>query len=192
MIIGYPEVEQRTAVEPMGIEFELDTRRTVYDCIARFPGIHLREVQRKVDMPMGLLEFHLIFLERNRLVGVEHDGHYKRYYPAKSGIRNRKLLSLMRQDIPRRIMVQLLEQETASHSDLLDHVSISPSTLSFHLNKLVKAKILHRQKDGRTRNYSLLEKDAVMETLLTHRESFLDEVVDRFADIWLDIGVDGS
>jgi predicted transcriptional regulator len=174
----------------MGVEFELETRRAVYDCITRFPGIHLREIQRKLDMPMGLLEFHLIYLERNRLVGVEHESHYKRYYPARRGIKNKKLLSMLRQDIPRRIMVKLLERGIASHSDLLTNFDISPSTLSFHLNKLVKAKILHRRKDGRVRYYSLLERDAVMETLITYRESFLDAVVDRFADVWLGIGLE--
>lgn len=174
----------------MGVEFELETRRAVYDCITRFPGIHLREIQRKLDMPMGLLEFHLLYLEHNRLVGVQHEGHYKRYYPAKSGIKNKKLLSMLRQDIPRRIMVRLLEKDAASHSDLLTNFEISPSTLSFHLNKLVKAKILNRRKEGRLRYYSLLERDEVAETLITYRESFLDDVVDRFADVWLGIGLD--
>jgi predicted transcriptional regulator len=176
----------------MGVEFELETRRAVYDCITRFPGIHLREIQRKLDMPMGLLEFHLLYLERNRLVGVEHEEHYKRYYQSKSGIekKNKKLLSMLRQDIPRRIMVNLLEQDHSSHSDILKHFDISPSTLSFHLKKLVKAKILDREKQGRVRYYTLLERDTVMETLITYQESFMDEVVDRFADVWLGIGID--
>ena len=97
---------------------------------------------------------------------------------------------MLRQDIPRKIMVRLLERDTASHSDLLTNFDISPSTLSFHLNKLVKARILNREKQGRVRNYSLLEREAVIETLITYRESFLDEVVDRFADVWLGIGID--
>ena len=174
----------------MGVEFELETRRAVYDCITRFPGVHLREVQRKLDMPMGLLEFHLLFLEKNRLVSIQHEGHYKRYYPAKSGIKNKALLSMLRQEIPRQIMVRLLESEVASHSDILQNFQISPSTLSFHLNKLVKARILNREKQGRIRYYSLLDRDQVVETLITYRESFLDEVVDRFADVWLGIGLD--
>jgi len=87
-------------------------------------------------------------------------------------------------------VVLLLEKDVASHSDLLQDFEISPSTLSFHLNKLVKNKILNREKQGRVRFYSIIEKDRIIETLITYRESFLDEVVDRFADVWLDIGLD--
>jgi len=177
-------------VSDMGIELELETRKSVYDCIHRIPGIHLREIQRQLDMPMGLLEFHLLYLERNHLISAHREGHYKRYYVARSGVKNKRLLSLLRQAIPRKIVVLLLERDVASHSGLLDQVNVAPSTLSFHLNKLVKAKVLNRQKQGRLRYYSILERKQVLETLMTYRESFLDEVVDRFADVWLNIGLD--
>ena len=169
---------------------ELETRRAVYDCIHQFPGIHLREIQRKLDMPMGLLEYHLIYLEKNRFVGIQKEGHYKRYYPARSGVKDKVLLALLRQDIPRKILVRLLERDVACHSDILEYFHISPSTLSFHLNKLVKARVLNREKKGRIRYYSIREKEKVIETLITYRESFIDEVVDRFAEMWLEVGLD--
>lgn len=177
-------------VDGMGEKLELETRRSIYDCIKEFPGIHLREIQRKLEMPMGLLEYHLLFLERNRLVSFEKEDRYKRFYPSKSGIKNKAILSLLRQDIPRKIIILLLEGETARHGDLLGHLEISPSTLSFHLKKMVKAKVVHQEKKGRTRSYSVIDRETVIETLITYQDSFLDELVDRFAEMWLGISLD--
>jgi len=205
-------------------EMELETRKAVLDCIRRFPGIHLREIQRKLDMPMGSLEYHLIFLERHRLVSVERDGHYKRYYAARSGIKDRTLLSLLRQETPRRIVIFLLENEDIQgelndagmesqrdgkavedqtlsrkapevragvrHREIAEAVGVSPSTLSFHLKKLERAGVVEVKKKGRERYYRVKDRDKVIETLLTYRESFLDSVVDRFAELWLDVGLE--
>lgn len=174
----------------MGEKLELDTRRSIYDCIKEFPGIHLREIQRKLEMPMGLLEYHLLFLEKNRLISFEKVNRYKRFYPSKSGIKNKALLSILRQEIPRNILILLLEQETARHGDILDHLEISPSTLSFHLKKMVKAKVVHQEKKGRTGTYSVIDRESVIETLITHQDSFLDELADRFAEMWLGLSLD--
>ena len=169
---------------------ELESRRVVFECIQRFPGIHLRELQRKLDMPMGSLEFHLHFLETKRFISVQKEEHYKCYYPARSGIKDKKLLSLLRREVPRKVMVHLLENNEAKHGDILGVVEVSPSTLSFHLKKLMKAGIVAQRKEGRIRYYRLKNPETVLEMLITYRESFLDEVVDRFVDIWMDIGLD--
>ena len=46
------------------------------------------------------------------------------------------------------------------------------------------------EKKGKMRYYSIMEWEKVIETLVTYRESFPDEVVDRFTEAWLEIGLE--
>ncbi len=86
-----------------------------------------------------------------------------------------------------------VKEQTATpglrHREIAEAVGASPSTLSFHLKKLEKAGVVEAEKKGRERYYRVKDSDKVIETLLTYRESFLDSVVDRFAELWLDVGL---
>jgi len=48
----------------MGLEgeaLELETRKKIYETVKRFPGLHLREIARQLDMSVPLVDYHLNF-----------------------------------------------------------------------------------------------------------------------------------
>ena len=59
---------------------ENENRRKIYEALERSPGIHLRELQRILDMPLTTLEYHLSYLVRKKIICSETDTHYRRYY----------------------------------------------------------------------------------------------------------------
>jgi predicted transcriptional regulator len=104
------KVEQET-----GESFELEARKKVFDIIAEAPGLHLREIQKRLNIPLGTVEYHLNYFEDNETVLVKEEGGYKRYYPKQAmGSEDRKLLSLLRQAIPRRIVLFLMHKPRSS------------------------------------------------------------------------------
>ncbi|WP_319506293.1 hypothetical protein [uncultured Methanolobus sp.] len=50
------------------MELELDTRKRIFETIQRSPGIHLRELERILDMAIGNLQYHLHYMEKKNLI----------------------------------------------------------------------------------------------------------------------------
>ncbi|HLE97449.1 MAG TPA: helix-turn-helix domain-containing protein [Candidatus Thermoplasmatota archaeon] len=165
---------------------ELESRRRVYQHLLRIPGAHMREIGRVLGMPMGTLEYHLNYLVKAGLLSAREDPRYTRYFPT-GGVdrREKDVLAVLRQETPRRIATLLLQTPDASHGEIHAHFRVSASTLSFHLKKLVHAGVCIQTKTGRENLYRVADPELVTQVLVTWRESFLDDVVDRFADMLL-------
>jgi DNA-binding transcriptional ArsR family regulator len=167
---------------------ELDTRRRIYQFLQKFPGAHMREIGREAAIPMGTLEYHLHYLVKANLLTTRQDARYTRYFPTGELSRQDKdVLALLRQKVPRQIAAHLLLAPGSSHGQLLTKFALSPSTLSFHLKKLVTAGIVSQDKQGRENLYRVVDVEGVARVLIQHKESFLDDVIDRFADVWLSL-----
>jgi len=167
---------------------EIEARKRVYDIIFENPGLHLREIQKRLNIPLGTVEYHLKYLEDNELVIVKEMGGYKRYYPkGVMGSDVRNILSLLRQEVPRNIVIFLLNHPNASFGEVAKAFDVAPSTLSFHMKKLLKDGIIDRTKHGRTSTFTVVEVDKVANVLIAHRRSFLDGLVDSFVRTWTEL-----
>jgi predicted transcriptional regulator len=88
---------------------KLETRKKIYNIILKHPGLHLRELSRKTDISFGGLRHHLKYLKKNGYLTIKVDRRYTRYYAVKEvGKKDKELMNLMRQDIPRKIIMLLL------------------------------------------------------------------------------------
>ena len=56
------------------------------------------------------------------------------------------------------------------------------------MKKLTEANIVGSEKEGRSSFYSVLDPENTARVILTYKASFLDSVVDRFAEVWGDMG----
>jgi len=122
----------------LDLELELDTRRRVYEFIKNNPGTHMREIQRRLRMPIGLLKFHIQYLLKHEIITERPERYYKRYYLTGTlGSLDKDALAALRQQYPRRIILFLLEHPGAKHKDLLTQFDLKPSTLSFYLKGLI-------------------------------------------------------
>ena len=83
--------------------------------------------------------------------------------------------------------MQLLLKPKTTHKELRKLFSISASTLSFHLSKLLKSEVIEQIKSGRENQYIVIDEDAVAKALIRYKKGFVDEVVDEFVDIWMEI-----
>ena len=158
---------------------DLETRRRIYVHIVDRPGQFLRELQRELGMAMGTLEFNLAALEKAGLIRVA-ESENKRFFPAEMPPEDRRLLSVLRQRIPRGIVVELLRSTEASPRRMAEGLGVGPTTLNYHLAKLAAAGVLERRREGRVSRYRLADPAPVLRLLIAHRQSFLDRLVDGF------------
>lgn len=164
---------------------ELEARRGIYEYIPATPGTHLRGVHRAVALPFGQVLYQLNYLEKLEMVVVKKDGKFSRYFVRNLiGRREKDVISVLRHEVPRTVSILLLFYKELSHKAILDHVEVSPSTLSFHLAKMVGAEVVGREQRGRESIDRLIDEQPVTKTLLRHRARFRCDVVDRFCEVF--------
>jgi predicted transcriptional regulator len=164
---------------------ELEARRRIYDALVDSPGLHFRELQRRVGSAYGALQYHLEFLVRHDLVVEEKGREYSRFFPASfRGMRERELISLLRQESIRRILLFLLEHPESRNKDLVERLGLSPPTISWHLGRLLEAGAVSTHRRGSDSLFSVSEPDVITRLLVTYKASFLDKIVDRFVEVW--------
>lgn len=166
---------------------ELEIRQRLYSIISRFPGLHYREIQRRTGIATGQLTYHLDYLKKVRLIKTANDGEYLRYYTNEQMCADeRKILELSRQKSIRHILLHIIENDCCDHNSLVDSLDLSPSTVSWHLKKLLDSGIITKRTEGRRSIFSINDPELVKSVLIKHRESFLDKLVDRFIEMWDD------
>ncbi|MFC2142843.1 winged helix-turn-helix transcriptional regulator [Candidatus Aenigmatarchaeota archaeon] len=165
---------------------DLKVRRDIYNCIVKSPGLHFREIQRRIKLATGSLDYHIHFLYKNNMIRKEKDGKYTRYYPLTRNWNEeeRAILSLLRQKQVRHIIIYLIEKKRATATDISTSLEMTPSTLSWYLKQLVGKNVITQQKKGRFRIYSVNDPEKMTQHIITHKSSFLDTIVDNFIDAW--------
>ena len=169
---------------------ELENRRRVYEVTQTYPGLHMRALQRKLGMSIGLIEYHLNALEKHGLVTSVSEGGYKRFFPSTTAAgagspqdgRERRLLGVLRQRIPLKVALILLETSRATLKEISDRLVLSPSLASYHLKKLLAAEIVTNQPVGDSRGYSLFDANRVAQLLVANAPP--PDLLEEFAEMW--------
>lgn len=172
-----------------GNALDLDIRNRIYRVIEKSPGLHFREIQRRTNTAVGSLQYHLEFLGKRHLIRAEREGKFVRYHAVrgKEEEADRKTLGLLRQQSVRRIVLFMLTNKRASNASISRAIGLSPSTTSWHIDKLVSAGLVEKKRRGRKSFFYLTNPNNVAGLLVSYRKSFLDELVDGFAEIWQEI-----
>jgi predicted transcriptional regulator len=175
---------------------ELENRRRIYKLIEKFPGIHFRELYRKLDISMGSFEYHLNKLERSNLIYLKKDKHYTRYFiSGKLSEEDKKLASLLRNDRLRKILFTLILNPGISHKSLTERLDWPKSTISFYLKKLFENKIVEEREispsDSKEqmgagkpqKGLHVTRPDKIIHLVVIYKTGFLDELSNRILDL---------
>lgn len=161
----------------------LETRQKIYELILRNPGLHQAKIAQMLSMRKSLAEYHLQYLEKNNaIVSIKKEG-YRRYFIKDEDVDNKdkQILSVVRQEIPFKIVVLLLKHRTLKHKDLLNNFDIAPSTLTYHLTKLVKKGVIEVNKYGDEKGYTIKNRAKLIKFIIRYD---IDSVIEGFADLW--------
>ena len=161
--------------------------------VQRYPGVHLREIRRRLSIPIGTLDYHLYQLGRKGLIAVRFQGGYKCCFPETPvGFgppipeEEKLLLALLRQEVPRAILLQLYLEGPASPQDLGVAVSTTGSNLSYFLKRLEAVGVILREGVGGQRTVRLREPARVHEILLRY-PPLPESSLDRFMRFWSEL-----
>jgi len=166
---------------------ELETRKRVYDLVVQNPGVHLREIERRTNLPLGVVRYHLDRLQREELIYPKEDRYFKRFFP-KNKVPNvpSDTFAVLRQESLRKIVLLLLNNPGSTHQALMATLGLPASTLSTYLSILVEKNVVRRERRGKENLYTLTDEESVMKVLVVYRPSFLDKLVDHAISLYLE------
>lgn len=169
----------------MAKELDLETRRQIFELISDFPGLHFREILRRLDISSGNLNYHLNYLIKHEVLVAIADGNLKRYYlVGKIKGEEKRILACLRNETARGLVLFLLLNPETQFADIAKHFDLTPSKLAYHLNKLGKKNIVEKKREGRVTIYRVIDEEAVANVLITYRPAFLDDLIEKFIESW--------
>ena len=177
----------------------LETRRKIYNSVLDYPGLHVREIERKANIPFSTVKYHLNFLQKRELIKEQASGRYTRYYITEKIGRNEKIiLGLLRQETTRGVILYLLTHVYGSQIDMSNGLEKHPTTIEFHLKKLLENEVVEvaEPKNGKLRRdispqiiecepvgkeviYILKDPFAIYDLLIAYEQSLVDDKIGR-------------
>ncbi|HVL87344.1 MAG TPA: ArsR family transcriptional regulator [Candidatus Thermoplasmatota archaeon] len=164
---------------------DVSVREKVLDLIRRYPGLHVREVERQLGVSPALASYHLRRLAEGGLLRAETHGEFLRYYPAAAGAPRageRRLLAILRRPVAAKIALLLLSEGALANKDIALRLGISRATVSYHLHRLSDAGLLQAADE---RGYELSDPDRVRRLLASFPPA--PGILEEFADLWEDL-----
>ncbi len=131
-------------------------RRRIYDAIQENPGLSITDLGELAGCSGSTLNYHLRVLEKNDLVISQRDGRYLRFFDRASGLyaNGRKtVVSALRNDTTAAIAGAILHNPGVAQCDLAEAFEIAPSTVNWHIQRLMGAGLVDKVRDAHFTRY---------------------------------------
>lgn len=158
-------------------------RQQIYDLILKHPGLHQAKIAHLLSIRKSLAEYHLSYLEKDGAIFSFFKTGYKRYYAVESDIppEDQQIFSMVRQEIPFKIVALLLRRPLLQHQEIATYLHIPPSTLSYHLQKLVEQGVIEACRFGDEKGYALKDRKKLMRFLVRYE---MQSAIQGLKDLW--------
>jgi len=164
---------------------DLEIRRKIYNVIKRDPGLHASKIAEIMVIKGQLADYHLQYLEKKEIITAIKEGGYRRYYVKGTlGAKDKRRISILRREVPLRIVLFLLKNQNSQHKDILQHIDIAPSTLSYHLKNLEKHDIIAVRSIEGQKRYKVLNEEEITEHLIRYKPYTR---IESLKDTWIDL-----
>lgn len=127
---------------------EHDIRKEIYDAIHQPPGTYASDLQEAYDIHRSTLRYHLGILEREGLISSKTIFGELWYYPSESDAN--ELRAALNNDTTGEIVTAIARLEPVSVTDLASEVERSPSTVSYHLERLEDEGLIEQERRSAT------------------------------------------
>ena len=149
-IIGFITLGGIKYVTPENV-LNTEVRKNLYNYIDTYPGSHLREIARELDLKPSNVAWHLRKLEQTNLVRSRVIGGKKVYYLVEGGVEARKEAiaeAILRNKNARDIMLYLAKHPGKHLLEIAHALHLNHHTVKWHIKKMYMAELI----DGDTSN----------------------------------------
>lgn len=122
-----------------------DVRKNLYEYIEEYPGSHLREIARELDLKPSNAAWHLRKLEQTNLVRSRDIGGKKVYYLVEGGAEARKEAiaeAILRNKNAKEIMQYLVDHPGKHLLEIAHALNLNHHTVKWHIKKMYLAELV--------------------------------------------------
>jgi len=160
----------------------MDRSTEIINIVEKNPGIKFREIMRETGLKNGVLSYHARKLEESGSVKIDRKSGETRFYPLCVTDEESNLITSLRRDTQRYILLSLLEEESLTFNEIVQKVRKAPSTVSTFLGKLVDDNIVRIKIIELKKVYFLKNVDMVREIIEKYNPILLERAAYNFAD----------
>ncbi|MBN2065440.1 MAG: winged helix-turn-helix transcriptional regulator [Candidatus Thermoplasmatota archaeon] len=124
---------------------DTEVRKNLYEFIDEYPGSHLREIARELDLKPSNAAWHLRKLEQTNLVRSRVIGGKKVFYLVEGGIEARKEAiaeSILKNPNAREIMIYLQDHPGKHLLEIAHALGLNHHTVKWHIKKMYLAELV--------------------------------------------------
>jgi predicted transcriptional regulator len=132
-------------------------RKNIYDFIKTRPGTYIGEIANNMGLNRGTLRHHLQILEAENMIEAQCLGGKVRYFQNSSTYdeKEKRVISALQNEMNRKIISKILEEECNTNGDLALTTGISRCTISWYMKQLKELDLIEENKMGRSKIYSI-------------------------------------
>ncbi len=173
------------------MSYHFDTASDILEIIHDNPGTHFRAIMELSKRQIGVIEYHVNKLEKeSQIISVKHRDR-KLFFPINWEDRIPKvkfLIDNLRKQVPRLILLiltELPENQNISLIQLAEKMGRSPSSIHWHIKRLIEDNLLESVRRGRIVTLKLLIEPKFIynlgnEIFPSRWDKFLDDIEKRF------------
>jgi DNA-binding transcriptional ArsR family regulator len=116
------------------------TRDSILALITNEPGIHFREICRRLSRDIGVVQYHCHLLTRFNIVTSERDGRFTRFYLKSAHFDDnaKNILASWQRPVEQQILSTLVAEETQAGfmRGIMAKCGVTSQAVTWHLNRL--------------------------------------------------------
>ena len=152
--------------------------------VLREPGLHLRDIPRRLGLSLSAARYHLETLETEGVVVSDRAGRFVRFFaPGAYSAAERGAIAAAKVEGSRAVLEALVARGPLAFTELARAARLSNGALAWQLRALMRAGVVGGREE---RRYALPDREAVAMALALHRESRLASMEDAAREIFDD------
>ncbi|HEV8359787.1 MAG TPA: winged helix-turn-helix transcriptional regulator [Candidatus Thermoplasmatota archaeon] len=164
-------------------------RSAILGFVERYPGVHVREVERQLGLSSKLAAYHVEALRDEGRIDVLRERGYTRLVARATARRLSQaevaFICLMRRPPALHLVLLLLQEPELPQGELARRLRLAKASASYHLAALGEAGVVRGRSEGRQRLYRLSDPAWARRTLARFEPVPGD--LDAFSAVWDDL-----
>ena len=174
-----------------------ETAKRILLFVQNNPGCYLRKIKEMIQISQGTVQYHTDRLEKAGKITSTRSGLYKHYFPVGIFEKNEKeILQTLGHETARRILMILVEQQKQTQTDIVKNTRLSPSSINWHMRRLIDLRLVMEIKEGKHRIYQLEDSKVTAKYITALMRNYYPAIwenwSDRLIDIFLSMSRSGS
>jgi predicted transcriptional regulator len=165
-----------------------DTAKRILQFIQNNPGCYLRKIKEMIQISQGTVQYHTDRLEKMGKITSTRSGLYKHYFPIGMFKGNEKeILQILSQETARKILMFLVEQHAPNQTDIVKDTGLSPSSINWHMRRLIDLRLVSEIKEGKHRIYQLEDRKTTSKYITALMRNYYPAIWEKWSDRLIEI-----